>query len=133
MVVGNEHQRGYPSHRERDRSLDSQVPLPFHVCASSDLRYLCLYTCVTVDNSHQGGYPSHRDDSHRASAMCMSLAGTHRVFCSNHDLVKPLVSIYIQGMNPLCRLSRGACDNYLSPPPPPPFWLHHHLGRNLGT
>ena len=63
--------------------------------------------------SYQGGYPSHRDDSHRASAMCMSLAGTHMVFCSNHDLVKPLISIYIRGMNPLRRLSWGACDNYL--------------------
>ena len=62
-----------------------------------------VYTGVTVDNSHQGGYPTHHDDSHRASAMCMSLAGTHRGFHSNHDLVKPLVNIYIRGMNPLRR------------------------------
>ena len=62
-----------------------------------------VYTGVTVDNSHQVGYPSHRDDSHRASATYMSLAGTHRVFCSDHDLVKPLVNIYIRGMYPLRR------------------------------
>ena len=62
-----------------------------------------VYTGVTVDNSHQGGYPSHCDDLHRAFATCMSLAGTHRVFCSNHDLVKPLINIYIRGMNPLRR------------------------------
>ena len=51
--------------------------------------------------------------SHRASATCMSLAGTHRVFYSNHDLVKPLVNIYIRGMNPLRHWSSGVCDNYL--------------------
>ena len=68
-----------------------------------------VYTGVTVDNSHQGGYPSHRDDSHRASATCVSLAGTHMVFCSNHNLVKLLISIYIRGMNLIMGSVR---DNY---------------------
>ena len=57
-----------------------------------------------VTNPSHGGMGSlSGDDSHRASATCMSLAGTHRVFCGNHDLVKPLVSIYLRGMNPLRR------------------------------
>lgn len=55
MIVGNTHQRDYPSHHDKRARLGIVTVFPSHMYLSSS------HISVFVGKTHQKGYPSHHD------------------------------------------------------------------------